>query len=207
MMHEGKIGPQVRPADVQRDRPMIAVGALSDLRGEITILGDRAVLSFGMADGSTRTSTDLRSESAALLVAAPLPRWRSVPIAHVIAADRFDDEVEAILKQSNLSAGRVPVVIRGTFIDVRWHVLAGTGSGRPPHADVGHHPGASIPGQNERIEGVLVGFYSPADQGVFTHHGRRTHFHLMPSNNEMTAHVDAAGIAAGAIVQIPDRFD
>src|SRR5262245_33653824 len=59
VMHEGKTGPQVSLAEAVHDGPVIAVGALSGLRGEVTILGDRALLTFGGADGSTRTATEL----------------------------------------------------------------------------------------------------------------------------------------------------
>jgi hypothetical protein len=47
----------------------------------------------------------------------------------------------------------------------------------------------------------VVGFYSAAHQGVFTHMGERTHLHAIVG--DATGHVDALAIGAGATLRVP----
>ena len=69
--------------------------------------------------------------------------------------------------------------------------------GGPSHAD---HLGTSVRGKLQNTDVRLVGFFGQTAQGVFTHMGRRTHFHVLEPDSRTMGHVDEVDIQRGARV-------
>jgi acetolactate decarboxylase len=202
VMQEGKTEGTVALNSVVPGPHAFAVGALSELRAEITVLDDDLIVSFGEPEGKVRTPAELpNGEMATLLVRAIVPRWSQHTVDHSIEINRLDDEIETVAKSAGLDlAARIPVVVEAKAKSVDWHVLGGL-----PPAGQNAHDGPRSVGKISDAMVTLVGFYSRNDAGIFTHMGERSHFHVIPSGERMTGHVDAKALEPGAIIRLPDR--
>lgn len=190
LMHGGDAAGVVALRDVAKPG-VIAVGALAEMRGEVTIL-DGAVHT-SMVDGSAILSGDVAGDlEAALLVIATVPAWREIRLPEDIGAAELDAEIEAALRGAGVDVTKpVPLVIEGDFPELGWHVVDGPHTHGDPSGVQRETPGSAI----------VVGFYSAAHEGVFTHMGQRTHLHLIVG--DATGHVDDLAIAGGARLRVP----
>lgn len=203
MMHEGKTDPVVTLRDVQQPHSY-ALGALSGLRGEVTILSGSAWLGYP-GDGDTTRVEQVASspETAALLVAAEVPKWRDVPVAADIAWSTIDKDVEALAKQAGVDVEQpFPVLIEGELFDLKWHVIDGRRAAPGPSSHEQHMQMAAKGGATS-TRGTLLGFFSKQHQGIFTHHGENTHFHFVDVEQKLTGHVDAVSVKKGAVLKVP----
>jgi acetolactate decarboxylase len=204
MFHEGQTGTTVTLDSLLPDRDVYAVGALSDLAGEITILAGHAFLSRPDGAGSARTEEVTTSDAGAtLLVAAEVDAWQLVSTPRPIPFDQLDEAIAELAVSAGLDpATRIPFLMEGEFDDLRWHVIDGSRlvQGGSSHED---HQAASVREGRDRTWARLVGFYSRGDQGVFTHKGSWTHVHCVVEDPTASGHVDHVVIPAGTTVRFP----
>jgi alpha-acetolactate decarboxylase len=203
LMHEGKTGPEVALSAVVPGPHTYAVGALSELRGEVTVLDDDVWLAYPNDDGTARvTKVRMSDEQAALLVVAKVGAWRRIRVDADVLADRLDEEIERLVRANGADASRpIPLIIEGTFADMGWHVI----DGRKLAAAKTHeeHAAAAARGSVGRASGTLVGFFSTRHQGVFTHMNKKTHFHAVLPKENISGHVDSVTILSGATLLVP----
>ena len=204
MFHEGKTGAMVELDGLLPNPHLVAVGALADLAGEVTVIGGKAYLSY--ADGAHQARTEATSQphgGATLLVAAEVRSWQSLVTERPIAFEALDEEIAKLAAAAGMNLDqRFPFRIRGGFDNLQWHVIDGrrlTGGGTS-HAD---HQAAAAKMQLDRTAAILVGFYSRNDQGVFTHLGSATHIHCVVDEPLSTGHVDHVIIPPGAVIEFP----
>jgi acetolactate decarboxylase len=209
IMAEQKTAARVRVADVAVGSHTFGVGALSQLSGEITILDDTAWIARPSHDGTVSVSHHpLRStrDDAALLVVADVEDWRESTVADDVPWASLDDYLARQIEARGFPPQEpVPVLISGPLKDLHWHVVDGTQvRGGADH--VGHLEGAAkghIPAAEETT--MMIGFYSRAHQGVFTHHGAFSHFHVVSTAPSVAAHVDSVVLCKGARLRLPAR--
>ncbi len=200
-MHEGKTGPVVALKEVTPGPHSYAVGALSGLRGEVTILDDAVWLGYPGESGGIRIARDAASESASLLVSAKVTEWVPVPISEDIPMADLDARIEALVKSAGLDVEQVvPLLVEGHLMAIKWHVLNGSKGSDGRHEE---HRKSAITGRLEHVQATLVGFFSKHHEGVFTHMGERTHFHVVTADSRVTGHVDEVTISAGSTVKVP----
>jgi alpha-acetolactate decarboxylase len=169
------------------------VGALSDARGEVTILDGKAIVSYGTGAGH-KTAT---SDDAMLLATATVSAWQEVPVGRDVAAN----EIESFLAEQAKSRGIDPQKsfafrVRGMLTGYVMHVTTGPGSGHPPLA--------SATQKGDAIDGLVVGLHvAPELVGIATHPGERTHSHWISEDRSTTTHLDTWGIKSGALLLLP----
>jgi len=204
MMHEGRTSSEVRLDELLPDRELYAVGALSELRGEITVLAGEAWLSTPDGPESVRTEVGASStEGAALLVAARVRSWREVETESAIPFEELDERIAALAAAAGVdTSAPFPFVVRGDVRDLRWHVIDGSrlAGGQSSHEE---HLAASVRGERAASSATLVGFYSTKHQGVFTHMGSATHVHCTLEEPRSSGHVDHVTLPAGVKVSFP----
>ncbi len=204
MMHEGETGTMVTLDTMLPDSNLYALGALTGLAGEVTVIAGKAYLSYpeGM-DGVRIRTTGMSDDGATLLVSAVVPAWRAVTIEKPIRFDAIDAEVARLAAAAGQhTGGRIPFLIEGDFEDLQWHVIDGSRTG--PGGESGtDHLKAAVKDTIDRARGTLVGFYSPDDQGVFTHMGSKTHIHCSVDDPPGSGHVDHVVIPAGSVIKFP----
>lgn len=199
MIHDGRIEARVAIAEVAQPH-VYAVGALAGMEGEVAIVDGKVWIARGDAHGGAAVAgpTD---ERAALLVAATVPAWTTVPIETDIPFAQLDARIEAYARAAGLDVEQpFPFVIEGPLVDVHWHVLTGPPSpGASPH----DHTRNAINGERAQLAATLVGFFSKHHQGVFTHMGHAVHAHVVDASASLAAHADAVSIGAGSVLRLP----
>ena len=186
------------------DSTLHAVGAAAGLRGEITVLGG-AVWRATPGDGDVATSTvsDSSAAEAALLIAASVPAWREIAIDAPIPFDSLDARVAALAGGAGVDVSQpFAFVIEGPLSALEWHVVDGR---RMPEGASGHaaHLEATVRRRLEHVSAGLVGFYSTAHEGVWTHRGAHTHVHAVIPAAYASGHVDHVVVEPGATLKVP----
>jgi acetolactate decarboxylase len=194
-------GPVVQLDEVVKGGATDAVGAVSGLRGEITILNGQLVVSHGAPCGKHCPAAI--QDSATLLATAVVRQWVEVPIDRDLDGPSLEGFVRAAAKEKGLDEGApFPFRIRGTLTDFLMHVNAAPN----PQATSGSHTDMALTtiAKGPRLAGEIVGFYAPPSlEGVITHRGQSFHAHYIDAAKQTTAHLDAFGMAAGSVLMLP----
>ncbi|MBL8587607.1 MAG: acetolactate decarboxylase [Methylobacteriaceae bacterium] len=182
-----------------------AVGAVAGLKGEITALDGRLIVTYGGA--GCPACPPPGQESAALLATGRVAAWRApVTLPSDLSGTDLDAFIVAQARAAGLDVEKpFPARLVGRLTGVKMHVLEA-----PNPAFAGHGGGHAMAKQDEivaaSLDGLVVGFYAPAAmQGVITHPGEAFHWHWVDPARTRTAHLDAFGMAAGAQLLLPRR--
>lgn len=204
MFHEGAVGEVVDLAALLPDSGLYAVGALSALRGEVTVIAGQAMLSYPDGSGGVRSELPaLPVAGAALLVAARVNAWRPVRLDEAVPYEQLDRIIGNLSARAGLPADRpFPFLIEGEVMDLRWHVIDGSklADAGGSHQD---HLRAAVTGSAAKTQALLIGFHSTGHHGVFTHMGSDTHIHCVIDEPFVTGHVDHVVLPAGTVVGFP----
>lgn len=204
VMREGSTGPRISLDAAARSSRTVAIGALERLDGEIAIVDGETWVSRARG-GRVHSEPVLNSGlSATLLASADVPSWRRTEVASDVAS--LDDFLASSAGPCGLEAYPAwPFVIQGELLDLEAHVLRGA----CPHA--GEVPEGKEPARRrfERVRGRLVGFYAPDSGGELTHHGERSHVHvvIVGWDEPFVGHVDSVRVARGATLRTPEPFE
>lgn len=203
IMMLGKTGPNVKLSELPR-KDVYAVGALSALRGEVTIIDGAVWLSYGSPDGSIKVEQARASdETATLLVFAQVPKWQRVKLAQDIPFDKLDATIERVAKEKGIDPSKpFPVRIQAELTELKWHSLKGVAPKPGGHTHAAHDQ-LVVTRTSAKAKGQLVGFFSTSHHGVFTHMGENTHLHVVLPAERHTGHVDAVTLKAGATLLLP----
>lgn len=207
MFHQDQTSAAVTLDELGGGDGLVAVGALAELAGEVTVVHGRAYLSYPEGPDGVRTEVAPAAGAgagAALLVAAEVQEWRAVTTDRAIPFGELDEAVAALAAAAGLDTrGAFPFLVEGEVAELEWHVIDGrrlAGGGRT-HRD---HLEASVRRQAARARVTLVGFYSRGHQGVFTHAGSATHVHCVVYEPLSAGHVDHVVLPAGTAVMFPE---
>jgi Alpha-acetolactate decarboxylase len=205
VVHEGDLGEKVKLSAVVARPHAYAVGALTGLHGEITVLDGRIWLARPGRPSASRSPTP--EPGATLMVATHVARWRSHRLPAPVAAGDIDAAVERIAGEAGVPADQpFPFLIEGGLVDLHWHVIdgskmsagGGTASSHAQHLEMAERFSA------RRARGTLVGFFSKRHHGVFTHMGSNTHMHVVLPDRRASGHVDRVALPAGTVVKLPE---
>lgn len=188
--------------DAVDGRATDAVGAVSGLRGEISMIEGKLIVSYGADCGTACPSA--ASETATLLATATARTWRSVPIGKDLDANAVETFIREQAKANGLDETKpFPFRINGAITNFVMHVNAAP---NPRFKGHGSFDEMAVTGlaKGPRVAGSVVGFYAPpALQGVITHMGEFFHSHYVDAQRTATAHLDTFGIAAGSTLMLP----
>jgi acetolactate decarboxylase len=203
IMMMGKSEPNVKLRELPR-KGAYAVGALSGLRGEVTILDGAVWLSYGSSDGAIRVEQPKTSDEAAtLLVFSQVQKWQRVKLPEDVPFASLDATVERLAKEKGIDVSKpFPVRVEGELALLRWHSLKGE-SPKPGGHSHAEHDQLVVAKSLAKAQGQLVGFFSTSHHGVFTHMGENTHFHVVLPAEKQMGHVDAVTLKAGAALLLP----
>jgi acetolactate decarboxylase len=188
--------------DAADGRATDAVGAVSGLRGEISMIEGRLIVSYGVDCGAACPTA--ATETATLLATASAQHWRSVAIDKNLDAKGVETFIREQAKANGLIETKpFPFRINGAITDFVMHVNAAP---NPRFKGHGSFDEMAVTGlaKGPRLAGSVVGFYAPpALQGVITHGGDYFHSHYVDEQRTTTAHLDIFGIAAGSTLLLP----
>ncbi|MGE3643603.1 MAG: acetolactate decarboxylase [Beijerinckiaceae bacterium] len=194
--------PKISLRAARAANPTDAVGALSELRGEISMIDGRYIISYG---GGCTNCPPPHDEKAGLLGTARVNTWHeAVLLPDTLEGKALDEFIIAQAKAKGIDTGKpFPVRLSGQLVNVKMHVIEAPNKGFTGHGSV-------IPMAkqdeftHERITGLVVGFYAPRSMfAVLTHPGEPFHFHWIDEGRTRTAHLDAFGMEKGASLLLP----
>lgn len=94
-----------------------------------------------------------------------------------------------------------PFVLEGSFYDVDWHLVNGK---KEPSNDHKHFaPFNKLTDHRDQAEGIVIGFYSASNQGVYTHPGESWHLHIVFEKEEKAGHLDKISVKEGTLLKLP----
>ena len=201
VLAQGKSQGRIRLIDAVGKPHAFGIGALEKLSGEITIVNGDVWLA--QSEGSTiRVNQSNKSRGyATLLTIAYVPNWRATPMNRELASDEIESFVLTVATERGLPVDKpFPFLITGP-VDVDAHVIHGS----CPHFV--QDPGVSVPALRcnaTKREGTVVGFFAEKGGGSLTHHGERTHMHVVfdPSVN-CAGHIDRLRVHPEATLFVP----
>jgi acetolactate decarboxylase len=202
MITERNYLPVVKLKDAAAGHATDAVGAVSGLRGEISMIEGRPIVSYG-AECSTACPSAL-TETATLLATASVQNWRAIPIDKDLDAKATETFIREQAKAVGLDENKpFPFRINGAITNFVMHVNAAP---NPRFKGHGSFDEMAITGlaKGPRLAGSVVGFYAPPPlQCVITHMGDFFHAHYVDEQKATTAHLDSYGVAAGSTLLLP----
>lgn len=207
VMHGHQRGPVARVDE--GGLPWFGVGALSELRGEVTVAYGRAVCSYPDGEGGVRTAVgpDAAAEQVVLFVLSRTSTYRPVILERACTLIELEGRLEQLAAERGVDVARpFPFAVEhDAFPRLLLHVV--DGSKLAPGASHAEHRDAGVSVAREGQAAHLVGFWSLRHEGVFTHRGQRSHVHAVllraDGSPELTGHLDEAVIPAGARLLLP----
>jgi alpha-acetolactate decarboxylase len=206
MMHTGKTDGVVNLKEAL-DRPHVfAVGAIAQGTGEITVIDGRVWLNYG-ADGLGDSREKVPpGEKAVLLVRAQVEDWISVNVPEDMAGEKMHVFLLAEAESHGLDIGKpFPFLLEGSFSDVDWHVVNGRRESSGDHKQWGIFN--KLTEHRDQTDGTVIGFFSAAEQGVYTHPGESWHLHIVFADEGKAGHLDALAVKQGTVLKLPVNRD
>jgi alpha-acetolactate decarboxylase len=203
-MHMADFGTKVIVGDIKSTPSLYGIGALTDLKGEITVVGGDPVVSLGSDWQHRLSAQEASSSGASLLVTVKVPTWYEVRIDQLVK----DADVEAYVLNQAKRAGVVisssfPFVVKGMVGPFKAHVLDGANPEFKGHGSQ-VRMAQQVDEQSDGLKGTVVGFYAaPNDVGVITHPGERIHAHFVADGNARTSHLDSLSLTKGSTLLLP----
>jgi hypothetical protein len=197
LMLQGDFGAKVSLEPVMATSPTTGVGAVSEGRGEITIIDGVSVVSYGK-EGSRPSS----GESAALLAIAKAGSWQTIKVESDVPPSKIESFLADSAKAHGVDPDKAfPFQLTGTIAPYAMHINVAPSGG--PYG-MGLPMAITVERKGDEIAGRLAGLYVSRDLvGVVTHGGERTHTHWVAVDGSETAHLDVWGIKAGTLLMVP----
>ncbi len=212
MLESGDLSARVSLADLPAHPGLIGVGPLEGLKGEITIDQGTVYIST-MRDGEQVVSE--RMDGGAIFLAfGAADSWQAVEVPEALeGGEAIEAFIKAAAQQHGLHPAQpFPFRITGAAEDLDYHVMFMASDG--PHGGHGMHHGpshghhahkqAKIPFKVSRARVTIVGIWADEASGdQYTHHGQRTHMHVLVDDPQGAGHVDKLALAPGATLFLP----
>ncbi|MCH7938828.1 MAG: acetolactate decarboxylase [Candidatus Marinimicrobia bacterium] len=204
MMHDNRPAAVVQLDQLLPSEQLFGLGALSELRGEITILGGQAVISYSAGDDSIHAVAVTESEEgAALLVTAEVVTWKPTTTPGEITFEKLDERIAELAARAGVDTDLpFPFMVLGRVTGLEYHVVNGDRLAKGSYSRE-DHLAAAIRRSLSNTTITLLGFYSEHHQGIFTHQGSKTHIHCFRDDPPVSGHVDDVTLPAGTIIMFP----
>lgn len=201
IMHNGNTKSQVSVQQFIGTEGYYGLGAVADLHGEITLWNGEGWLS--QIHGDEELFTNNSPNEATLFVGAQVHEWIEIPIPKQIQDVEIDDFIlqTAMAHKVNVEEP-FPFLVTGQIQKLQWHVIDGK---KIPIGVHGHeeHMKSAYKGEVSNTNAKVLGFFSTKHKGIFTHHDRFTHMHIILEEENITGHVDSISLSGSAVLHLP----
>ena len=201
MMHKGDLSTNISLDELKDKKHLYALGAMTNLKGEIQIFDGIAYNS--VVDMDTLRIDNSFEKDAALLVYAQVEAWDSVPIsATIVARQDLESFIVEQAKEKGININApFPFLLEGTFKSIEWHVINWK-DGDTEHSHEKHIK-SGLYGTLHDIPAQMLGFYSKKHTGIFTHHTADTHIHFKLNNEKISGHADNVEVSNSVVLKLP----
>jgi len=185
--------------DLDGQPNVYALGAVEGLKGEILVMDSQPFVTS--VDEDTFSLTNSFDAKATLLVSTTVKEWHSYTLAESMGSKELASFAKKMAEENQVEEP-FPFLVKGKAQQVKWHIVNG-GSGRS-NASHSDHAAAGFSSELTDSEVEVLGFYSTAHQGVFTHRGQNSHMHFKGGSS--MGHVDDLIIDKGSLLFIPKSY-
>lgn len=206
MADTGKTDGVVKLSALGNGKGTYGVGAIAGMRGEILLWDGKLLVSRGHSTKG-ETGPAVSTDEAVLFVHAKVDGWQEVKIASDMTQAQFEAFVVATAKKLGLDGERAfPFAVRGSSLNVVWHVVTGAAPAAGAHGrgthDQGHAQARVF--REPAAAGTLLGFHTGAAlEGIASHPGERFHVHYASADFSVSGHVDEYRVPKGATLLLP----
>ncbi|MEJ5168500.1 MAG: acetolactate decarboxylase [Arcobacteraceae bacterium] len=184
------------------NKGVYATGALANAEGEITVFDGNVFISLAKT-GKDVVINEVKSNPKAMLLAVGTVNTWSEPIE--VEEDVLDLDFYDLLANEAVRLGieskTFVFKIEGEFNDVRWHIVNDKNDEKPIEDDK-QPPMRKLYMEESAVGGIVFGFYTFGEQGIFTHPGESYHAHAIFNNQTQAGHIDNFTIKAGSKIYI-----
>ncbi len=185
VMWKGELAGVIALDTITSKSGLYGLGPESGLTGEILINNGRSYLSKVLSDSSMEVKKSFDS-SAPFFVYSNVNEWQEIALPPQVKGIK---ELEEFI-ESKATSTKSPFVfkLKGEVVSAAIHI-----QNLPPGSKVSS-PQEAHQGQvnydliEEAVE--IVGFFSKEHQGIFTHHDRYSHMHLITQDESKMGHLD-----------------
>ena len=197
---EGDARPRIHLRQIEPRDGTFAIGPLSGLRGEITVTDGEAYIA--RADDTGEHIERDFDYDAPFLVFGQVGAWQALPVPDAV---RDVAGLEQWLSGAAAAKGlredeAFPFKIETSTSTVEYHIISNSQPGDQvtrPHRELMRF--FTIDAEPATILGV----YSKAHGGVFTHHGQATHLHVVSDDERQSGHVDELYLGSDSVAYLP----
>ncbi len=196
IMQEGSLSGKISIDSLLARPHVYALGAMEGLKGEL-LIWDGGLVIAQVKDSSLQLSPHPEGQ-AALAVYASVPRWsQAIPIPYNVRTyEALEGFIRNAARKEKIDVEKpFPFLIEATVNKLDYHIIDW------PEGDTVHthekHMQAGMRGSLSAAPVKILGFYSSAHHGVFTHHSTDMHLHFMSMEAPLAGHVDSLIIERG----------
>ncbi|MBT8359208.1 MAG: acetolactate decarboxylase [Deltaproteobacteria bacterium] len=142
-------------------------------------------------------------EQAVLLATSQIENWQTIKVNNTFSKKNLFEFIFKKAKQHGLDVNKpFPFLLEGIFDNLMLHLINGQN-----HQFQGHGGKVTlfkqIKEERNNQAATVVGFYSAANQGVYTHPGESWHLHAVIRDENIGAHVDDISTQKNVILKLP----
>jgi acetolactate decarboxylase len=206
VMVMGDLAPKIQLQDVARIPHLYAIGVLDHLTGEVIVVDGAATLTR-IRDKKMIIDHTMTGGSP-FLIYVSAPAWKERPIPKDVTGEKALEEFVGKAAQEAGLDVEAPFVFRvlGKVAKARIHVVdletrAQAHAANDPDA----HSKALVPFEITGAPVEMVGFWASKGQSILTHHGTRSHVHLVTADGTRAGHVDGLALDGETVLFLPAR--
>jgi acetolactate decarboxylase len=193
VMHDGELQGKISLDTITEKTNLYGLGPLEYLQGEVTILDGHPYVSR-VGAGSTMQVEETWNIKAPFFVRTNVAKWKEMSIPrHVQTIPELEELLARITK--DLGSSPFPFKLTATVESATIHIV------NLPQGTVVHSHEEAHQGQQNytltHVPAEMIGFYSTGHAGVFTHHDRTTHIHLITADRTAMGHLDEMLLETG----------
>ena len=199
---DGDLSTKANLADFQGKEHLYALGAKTNLKGEILIFDSQPYVSA--VKGKRLDMSNSFDHEATLLVYASVAKWKSYDIpADVNSYKEIEKYIKETAEKNGINTGEpFPFLMEGVVRWFDWHIVNWK-MGDMEHSHRKHiYSGFNGKMFDQDIN--ILGFYSDSHKGIFTHHTSNTHLHFMMKDGTNAGHVDDIRVEEKVVLKLPD---
>ena len=201
IMMKGDLSAKADLHDYAQTPHLYGLGAVEDLKGEITIINGAFYIS-SVVDSSVMLS-QTTDANAALFVYSSVKRWKTVSVPQTVTtSEQLETFIAEQAELANIHPDTAfPFMLEGAVNEAKWHVIDW------PEGDTHHthekHKKSGLSGILSNTVVKIIGFYSRHHHAIFTHHSTNMHMHVVNKGKTLAGHLDRIVLGKNMLLKLP----
>lgn len=199
----GRVSSHLDLSELSPASPLVGVGSLSGLRGEIAIFDGQIWVSYPDDSPARRTT----SEQAAFLAVAKVDAWHRVTLTQDVGWQELPEALANHVRTSGASSNE-PVAVRivGRLEDIELNIVNGPAldlKQDAPRPIAKHELSQKATKRSfAQARALVTGFYARDNGQAYIHPGQVLHLHVILPDLEQMGHLDAVTLPRDTALEV-----